>query len=225
MLRGSRGLGGLPEGTGSWTGRYRQGAVRRCQGCVRGRNAFQEARISPPHFPRKGELRPGEERGPVQVPSKTAEPPLPEPCPELAAPPHPSQLRPLEPLGLAPFSPRAAVRTPTAFPALPATRPPAPGSSFSAGLWPRPRRLAIEPPAALVSADWLSPLVLPSHFRVPASATASPGKTRRGPLPLVVACVCPVHVAANKQREGRGLGHRREEQVLETRRAWGFAAR
>lgn len=115
-------------------------------------------------------------------------------------------------------------QNPNRLPRAPSSGPPAPGSSFSAGLWPRPRRLAIEPPAALVAADWLSPLVLPSHFRVPASASASPRKTRRGPLPLVVACVCLVHVAANKQREGRGLGHRQEEQVLETRRACGFGA-
>lgn len=132
----------------------------------------------------------------------------------LTSPLPPAQLAPSEPLGLAP-SYRALLPDPAAaFQGLggsAATRShPLPGPAPPPALWPRPRRLAIGRPAILVAADWFPRRVLPSHFRVLASVSASPGKTRRGSPPLAGSCVGLVPAAANRQPEGRGQGDKRE---------------
>lgn len=78
-----------------------------------------------------------------------------------------------------------------------------PGPPPPQAFWPRPLASPLDDQSS-VPADWLPLLARPSHFRVPAPASASPGKTRRGPLPLAGSSVGLVPVAANRQQEEVG---------------------
>lgn len=188
-----------PGAWSRWPGRAsRRGLRGGAGGGPGGRRAPWRARLP---SPQRGKRGPRPPRAGGAAPFRA--PPLGSPpCRAL-----PRSLLPRPPGSTPPHRTPPAAPTPAAvFPAVAGCAAPAPRTAPDSDARPRLRRLAIGRPATVVSADWLLARARPSHFRVLASASASRGKTRRGPLPLVSSRVSLVHAAANEGHEGRGRG-------------------